>query len=98
VSGNLFVSLDAKGSDGVLGLGLAWNLIGKIGEDLSGLGELIAGLTGTKVQDELVNLDLSHLVVELSGILLLVHFQYLLSKPAKLINNNWTSSISQKNY
>ena len=74
---NFFVSLDAEGSDGVLGLGLDGLLVGEIFKHLSGLGEFIARLTGTKVQDELVNFDSSHLVVMLRRVLLLVHIFFL---------------------
>ena len=76
---NFFVSLDAEGTDRVLGLGLDGLLVGQIFEDLSGLGEFIARLTGTKVQDELVNLDLSHFVVLFGRVLLLVHIFFLSS-------------------
>ena len=74
---NFFVSLDAEGADGVLGLGLDGLLVGEIFKHLSGLSEFIARLTGTKVQDELVNLDSSHLVVLLLRVFLLVHIFFL---------------------
>ncbi len=77
VDSNLFVPLDAEGTDGVLGLGLDGLLVGEIFEHLGGLGEFIARLTRAKVQNELVDLDLSHLVILLLGVLLQVHIFFL---------------------
>lgn len=74
---NFFVSLDAESTDGVLGLGLDGLLIGEIFKHLRGLGEFIARLTSAKLQDQLVDLDVSHLVVLLGGVLLLIHIFFL---------------------
>jgi hypothetical protein len=70
VDGDLLVSLDAESSDSVAGAGLDGLLVGEILEHLSGLGELIARLTSAEVKHKLLNLDFSHLVVELLLLLL----------------------------
>ena len=62
---NLLISLNGETSDCVSSLRFDWLLIGEILEYLGGLGELITTLTGTKVENKLLDLDLSHLVVEL---------------------------------
>ena len=77
VTGNLLVPLDAEGSDGVLGLRLDGLLAGEILKHLSSLGEFIARLTSAQVQDQFVDLDVSHLVVLLGGVLLLIHIFFL---------------------
>ena len=74
---DLFVSPDAERTDGEAGLGLHGLLVGEISEHLGGLGELIARLAGAEVKDELVDLDVAHLVVELLLLLLLVHIFFL---------------------
>ena len=81
---DLLISLDTEGSDSVASLGLDGGLVTEILKHLGGLGELITGLTSTQVKNELLNLDLSHLVVELFLSLLFCHF---FSKPAKLFND-----------
>ena len=77
MTSNLFVSLDAERTDRVLGLGLDRLLVGQIFKHLSGLGEFIARLTSAQVQDQFVDLDISHLVVLLGGVLLLIHIFFL---------------------
>jgi hypothetical protein len=73
---DFLVSLDTEGSDGVGGLGLDGGLITEILKHLGGLGELITGLSGTEVKNELLNLDFSHLVIGLLLLLLLVHILF----------------------
>lgn len=63
MDGNLLVSFDRKTSNGVSSFRFNWFLLGQILEHLGGLGEGITGLTGTEVENEFLNLDLSHLVV-----------------------------------
>ena len=65
VDRDFLVSLDTEGSDGVSSLGFDGGLIAEIFKDLSGLGELITRLSSAQVEDELLNLDFSHLVVVL---------------------------------
>jgi hypothetical protein len=77
VNGDVFVSLNTEGTDGVLGLGVDGLLVGEILEHLCGLGELITRLTCAQVQDELVNLDGSHLVILLLWVLLQIHIFFL---------------------
>ena len=74
---NFFVSLDTERTDRVLGLGLDGLLIRQIFKHLGGLGEFIARLTSAQVQDQFVDLDVSHLVVLLGGVLLLIHIFFL---------------------
>ena len=74
---NFFVSFDAERTDRVLGLGLDGLLIRQIFKHLSSLGEFIARLTSAQVQDQFVDLDVSHLVVLLGGVLLLIHIFFL---------------------
>ena len=74
---NFFVSLDAEGTDGVLGLGLDGSLLREIAKHLGGLGEFIAGLTRAEVKDELIDLDIPHQVVLLLQVLCLVHIFFL---------------------
>ena len=69
---NFFVSLDAEGSDGVPGLRLDRFLLSEIFKHLGSLGELIAALTSTEVENKFFNFNLSHLVVELILLLLLL--------------------------
>lgn len=76
VHGNFLVSLDGESSDSIAGAGLDGLLVGEILEHLSGLGQLIARLTSAEVENELLNADFSHLVVEL-GLLLLLHIFFL---------------------
>ena len=70
MNGDLLVSLYAESSDCVAGAGLDGLLVGEILEHLGGLGQLIAGLTSAKVEDELLNSDFPHLVCELLFLLL----------------------------
>jgi hypothetical protein len=78
VNGDLLVSLYAESSDCVAGAGLDGLLVGEILEHLSGLGQLITGLTSAEIEDELLNVDVSHLVSELLFLLLCQHV-YVLS-------------------
>jgi hypothetical protein len=68
---DFLISLDTEASDGVLSLGLDRLLISEILKYLSGLGKSITALSDAAVDDELLNLDLSHLVLELFLLLLL---------------------------
>ena len=70
---DLLISLDRETSNGVLSLGLDWLLHTQIFENLGSLGELISRLTGTQVKNEFLDLNLSHLVVELFLLLLTFH-------------------------
>ena len=79
VDGDLLVSLYGESSDSVAGTGLDGLLVGEILEYLGGLGQLIARLTSAQVEDELFNLDLSHVVVELDLLLLLWFHIFFLS-------------------
>ena len=74
---DFLISLDTEASDGVLGLGLDGLLISEILEHLGGLGEPITALTDAAVDDELLNLDLSHLVLELFLLLLCSLYHYI---------------------
>lgn len=84
---DLFVSPNAESSDSVSSLGLNWLLLSEILNNLGGLGELITRLSSTEIQNEFVNLDVSHLVVVLLLLLVKVTHIFFLSKPTKLINN-----------
>merc|ERR1711937_619105 len=70
---NLLVSFNRESSNGVLGLRLDWLLKGQILEHLGSLGELISTLTSTEIENQLLNLNLSHLVVVLFLLLLTFH-------------------------
>ena len=70
---NLLVSLNGERSDSVSSLGLDGLLLGQILENLGGLGKLITGLTSTQIQNELLDLDLTHAVVSLALLLLTYH-------------------------
>ena len=72
--GDLLISLDGETSDSVSGLGLNWFLTSKILKHLGGLGEFITRLSGTEIENEFLNFDLSHFVVELFLLLLTFHF------------------------
>lgn len=75
---NLFVPLDGERAHGVAGLGLDGLLVGEVLEHLGRLGELIARLTSAEVEDELLDADFPHLVVELFLLLLnLLHIFFL---------------------
>ena len=77
MDGNLLVSLYGKSSDSVARAGLDGFLVGEILEHLGGLGQLIARFTSAQVKNELLDLDLSHLVVELLGVFLDLHIFFL---------------------
>jgi hypothetical protein len=79
VDGNLFVTLDRERADSVSGLGLDGLLVGEVLEHLGGLGELITRLTSAEIENELLNTDFSHLVVELFLLLLLLLHIFFLS-------------------
>jgi hypothetical protein len=79
VDGNLFVTLDRERADSVSGLGLDGLLVGEVLEYLGGLGELITRLTSAEIENELLNTDFSHLVVELFLLLLLLLHIFFLS-------------------
>lgn len=63
VDGDLLVTADAEGTEGVAGLGVDGLLAGELLEHTGGAGETIAGLADAAVQDELVDLDLLHNVL-----------------------------------
>ena len=87
---NLFVSLDGEGPDGVAGLGLDGLLVGEILEHLGRLGKLVAGLACAEIENELFDLDFSHLVVELFLLLLwLLHIFFLSSLNLLIIINEY---------
>ena len=90
MDGNLLVSFDGKTSNGVSSFRLNWFLLGKILEHLGGLGEGITRLSGTEVKNELLNLDLPHLVV----LLFLLSDIHIFSKPAKTFNNNTKTTLN----
>jgi hypothetical protein len=83
--GDLLISLDGETSDSVSGLGFNWLLTSKILQDLCGLGELISRLTGTEIENEFLDFDLSHFVVELFLLLLTFH---IFTKTANLLMIN----------
>ncbi|GAO47189.1 hypothetical protein G7K_1399-t1 [Saitoella complicata NRRL Y-17804] len=60
VNGDLLVTADTEGTDGVAGLGVDGGLTGKLLEDLGGTGETITRLTDTDVEDELGDAELAH--------------------------------------
>lgn len=86
--GNLLVPLDAEGSDSVLGLRFDGSLLSEIFKHLGSLGELIAGLTSAEIEDELLNVDVPHLVVVLFLLLLLVHIFFLSQLNLLIINRS----------
>jgi len=65
VDGNLFVTTDTEGTDGVAGLAVNWSLTGELFQHLSGTGESITGLADTDVEDEFVDPQLTHWVARL---------------------------------
>ena len=67
VDGDLLVTADAEGTEGVAGLGVDGLLAGELLEHTGGAGETIAGLADAAVQDELVDLDLLHNVLLFVG-------------------------------
>jgi hypothetical protein len=83
---NLLVSLDGETSNGISGFAFDWGLSSQIIEYLGSFGELISRLTGTEIENQFLDLDLTHLVVELFLLLLSFH---IFSKPAKLFNNKY---------
>lgn len=60
VDGDLLVTANAEGTEGVAGLGVDGLLAGELLKHTGGAGEPIAGLADAAVQDELVDLDLLH--------------------------------------
>lgn len=60
VNGNLFVSSDTEGSDGVSSLGLDWSLTGQLFQNLGGSGQSVTGFTDGDVQDQLLDLQFTH--------------------------------------
>ena len=60
VNGDLLVTADAEGPEGVPGLGVHGLLAGKLLEHTGGAGEAIARLADAAIKDELVNLDVFH--------------------------------------
>ena len=73
---DLLVPLDAEASDRVPGLRLNWLLLSQISQHLGCLGESITTLTDTAVENQLLNLDFPHLVLELFLLLLTFHIFY----------------------
>jgi len=72
VNSNLLVTLDREGTDSETSLGLDGLLVGEILENLGSLGELITGFTGAQIEDEFLNLDFAHSVVEFLRLLLIL--------------------------
>lgn len=56
VYGNLFVSSDTERSDGISSLGLNWGLTRQLLKHLGSSGQSVSRLTGTDVENELLNL------------------------------------------
>jgi hypothetical protein len=88
MDGNLLISFDRKTSNGVPSFRFNWFLERKILEHLGGLGEGITRLSGTEIENEFLDLDLTHLVV----LLFLLSDIHIFSKPAKTFNNNTKTS------
>lgn len=65
VDGNLFVTSDTEGSDGVTGLGVNGGLTGQLLQHLGGSGQSVTGLTDTDVQHQLLDAQLAHNVLGL---------------------------------
>jgi len=63
VDGDLLVTTDSEGSEGVASLGVTGLLSGELFEHTGGTGEPISGLSDAAVKDELVNLDILHRVL-----------------------------------
>jgi len=60
VTGDLFVTADGERTDGVASAREDRLLLGELLQHTGGAGQAIAGLTNANVQDELVDLDVSH--------------------------------------
>jgi len=67
VDSNLFVTTDTKGSDGVTGLAVDGGLTRQLLKHLGGTSESVTRFTDGDVQNELLNLQLPHGVVDLLG-------------------------------
>lgn len=60
VDGNLLVTADTEGTDGVAGLGVDGSLTGQLLEHLGGTGESITRLADGDVEHELLDAKLAH--------------------------------------
>lgn len=60
VDGNLFVTTDTEGTDGVTGLGVDGSLTGELLEHLGGTSKSVTRLSNGDVQNELLNAELAH--------------------------------------
>ena len=60
VDGDLLVSSNAEGSDGVSSLGVDRSLTGQLLKNLGGTGKSITRLTDTDVESKLLNAELTH--------------------------------------
>lgn len=67
VDGDLLVTTDTEGTDGVAGLGVDGCLTGKLLEHLGGTSKSVTRLSNRDVQDELLDAELAHGVGRLVG-------------------------------
>jgi len=65
VNGNLLVTTDTEGSDGVAGLAVDWGLTAQLLENLRGSGKSITRLSNRDVENELLDAKLLHGVAAL---------------------------------
>lgn len=65
VDGNLFVTANTEGTDGVAGLGVDGGLTGQLLENLCGTSKSVTRLADRNVQDELGDAELAHGVARL---------------------------------
>lgn len=67
VNSDLFVSSNTEGSNGESSLGLDRGLTGKLLQDLGCSGQSVTGLTNGDVQDQFLDLQLTHRVLKFGG-------------------------------
>lgn len=60
VDGNLFVTTDTEGSDGVAGLAVDWGLTRQLLEHLGGTGKSVTRFTDTDVEHKLLDAEFPH--------------------------------------
>jgi len=68
VDGDLLVTTDTEGTDGVAGLGVDGGLTGQLLQNLGGTGESVSGLSNANVENELLEAQLAHGVGGLLGL------------------------------
>lgn len=63
VDGNLFVSSDTEGSNGVSSLGVDWSLTRQLFQDLGSSGQSVTRFTDRDVKDQLLDLQFTHSIL-----------------------------------